>query len=61
MKIAISGLGRMGSQIAQKLAEGGHEVIANNRSREPIDAAVTHGAKAAYEKEVNILNPRVQR
>jgi 6-phosphogluconate dehydrogenase len=51
MKIAISGLGRMGSQIAQKLAEGGHEVIANNRSREPIDAAVTHGAKAAYAKE----------
>jgi len=50
MKIAISGLGRMGGQIAQKLSEGGHEVIAHNRSRGPIDEAVTHGAIAAYEK-----------
>lgn len=50
MKIAISGLGRMGGQIAQKLVEGGHEVIAHNRSRGPIDEAVTHGATAAYEK-----------
>ncbi len=50
MKIAISGLGRMGGQIAQKLAEDGHEVIAHNRSREPIDEAVSHGAIAAYEK-----------
>jgi 6-phosphogluconate dehydrogenase len=50
MKIAISGLGRMGSQIAQKLAEGGHAVIAHNRSPKPIDEAVTHGATAAYEK-----------
>lgn len=50
MKIAISGLGRMGGQIAQKLAEGGHEVIAHNRSRGPVDEAVTHGARGAYEK-----------
>jgi 6-phosphogluconate dehydrogenase len=50
MKIAISGLGRMGGQIAQKLAEGGHEVVANNRSPEPIDVAVSHGAVAAYDK-----------
>lgn len=50
MKIAVAGLGRMGSQIARKLAENGHEVIAHNRSREPIDEAVKYGAKAAYEK-----------
>lgn len=50
MKIAISGLGRMGSQIARKLAEDGHEVIANNRSPEPIEEAVKHGAKAASQK-----------
>src|SRR3989344_32882 len=50
MKIAIAGLGRMGSQIARKLAEGGHDVVAQNRSREPIDAAVKFGAKQAYEK-----------
>ena len=51
MKIAISGLGRMGGQIAQKLAEGGHEVVAHNRSPEPIAQAVKHGAHAAYKKE----------
>lgn len=50
MKIAVAGLGRMGMQIARKLAENGHEVIAHNRSKEPIDEAVSYGAKAAYEK-----------
>ncbi|HEU4966697.1 MAG TPA: NADP-dependent phosphogluconate dehydrogenase [Candidatus Saccharimonadales bacterium] len=51
MKIAVQGLGRMGLQIARKLAENGHEVIAHNRSRGPIDEAVQSGAKAAYTKE----------
>ncbi len=52
MKIAIHGLGRMGSQIAQKLSENGQmNVIAHNRSKEPIDEAVRHGAIAAYTKE----------
>jgi len=50
MKIAISGLGRMGSQIVQKLVEGGHEVIAHNRSHEPIHEASRLGALAAFEK-----------
>jgi 6-phosphogluconate dehydrogenase len=50
MKIALSGLGRMGSQIVQKLVEGGHEVIAHNRSRGPIDEAAQLGAIPAYEK-----------
>lgn len=51
MKIAIAGLGRMGSQIAQKLAEGGHQVIAQNRSPEPVTKAAKHGAAPAYKKE----------
>lgn len=51
MKIAIQGLGRMGMQIARKLAEDGHEVIAHNRSREPIEEAAGFGASAAYTKE----------
>lgn len=51
MKIAISGLGRMGGQIARKLAEDGHAVIAHNRSPGPIDKAVGYGASAAYSKE----------
>jgi 6-phosphogluconate dehydrogenase len=40
----------MGMQIARKLAEGGHDVIAHNRSHEPIEEAVGYGARAAYEK-----------
>lgn len=50
MKIAVAGLGRMGMQVARKLSEGGHEVIAHNRSKGPVDEAVTYGATAAYEK-----------
>ncbi len=51
MKIIIQGLGRMGLQISRKLSENGHEVIAHNRSREPIEEAVKYGATAAYTKE----------
>ena len=51
MKLAISGLGRMGSQIAQKLVEDGHQVVAHNRSPEPVKTAEDLGAIAAYSKE----------
>ncbi len=52
MKIVIHGLGRMGMQIARKLAESGeHEVIVHNRSHEPIEQAVSYGATAAYTPE----------
>lgn len=51
MKIIVAGLGRMGMQVARKLSEGGHEVIAHNRSKDPIDQAAGYGAKAAYTKE----------
>jgi len=51
MKIAISGLGRMGGQIARKLAEGGHQVVAHNRSAGPRELAVKFGATEAKSKE----------
>jgi 6-phosphogluconate dehydrogenase len=51
MKIAVVGLGKMGMQIARKLVEGGHEVIAHNRSKDPVDEAVAYGAIAAYTKQ----------
>lgn len=50
MKLVIHGLGRMGMQIAHKLVDGGHEVIAHNRSQDKIDEAVAFGAKAALSK-----------
>lgn len=55
MKIVISGLGRMGGQIARKLHEDGHTVIANNRSRGPIDEMAGQGMIPAYTKEEAIL------
>jgi 6-phosphogluconate dehydrogenase len=51
MKIAVHGLGRMGMQIARKLAENGHEVIAHNRSTAPIAEAAGYGATAADTKD----------
>ncbi len=51
MKIAVHGLGRMGMQIARKLAENGHQVVAYNRSPEPIQEAVGYGASGAETKQ----------
>ena len=52
MKIAIQGLGRMGMQIARKLAESKeHEVIVLNRSPEPVQEAEEYGAHGAASKE----------
>lgn len=51
MKIAVHGLGRMGFQIAQKLAEGGHTVIAHNRSPEPVEKAKEFGAIPTQTKQ----------
>lgn len=51
MKIAITGLGRMGSQIARKLHEGGHTVIASNRSSGLVDEMKNLGMIGAYTKE----------
>ncbi len=48
MKIAISGLGRMGGQIAKKLHDEGHDVVAHNRSPEKVDEAKEYGAIPAY-------------
>jgi len=51
MKIAIYGLGKMGSQIARKLHEKGHTVIASNRSTGPIDEMKSLGMVGVYTKE----------
>ncbi|MGH7141949.1 MAG: NADP-dependent phosphogluconate dehydrogenase [Candidatus Saccharimonadales bacterium] len=51
MKIIVHGLGKMGLQIARKLAENDHEVIVHNRSRQPIESALSYGVKPAYSKQ----------
>ena len=50
MKIIIHGLGRMGMQIAHKLVDGEHQVIAHNRSVDKIDEAAAFGAIKAESK-----------
>ena len=51
MEIGIYGLGRMGGNMAVRLARGGHRVVAANRSPGPVDEAVAAGAIGAYSIE----------
>lgn len=51
MKIAIVGLGKMGTQIARKLYDGGHDVVVSNRSSGPVDEMKKLGIQGVYSKE----------
>jgi len=57
--IGIYGLGRMGGNMVTRLARGGHRVIAGNRSPEPVQEAIGHGAVGAssIEDMVRKLKP----
>lgn len=48
MKLGYIGLGKMGLGMIEKLIETGHNVVANNRSEEPIKKAEELGAEGAY-------------
>jgi 6-phosphogluconate dehydrogenase len=47
MRLAMIGLGRMGGNMAQRLLQGGHEVIVYDRSADAVSAHVAKGSKAA--------------
>jgi len=51
MELGIYGLGRMGGNMATRLVQGGHRVVASNRSRGPVDEAAKLGAIPAYTME----------
>ncbi len=51
MDIGITGLGRMGAGMAERWLRNGHRVVANNRSRGPIDELAGKGADPAYSIE----------
>lgn len=51
MQIALVGLGRMGMNMARRLIDGGHEVVAFNRSRARTDDLVNEGGVGAYSLE----------
>lgn len=62
MRIAIVGLGRMGMNMARRLLQGGHEVVAYNRTSQKTNELVSEGAIGAYSLEEIIKNltpPRV--
>ena len=44
MQLGLYGLGRMGGNMVTRLARGGHQVVAGNRSQGPVNEAVGHGA-----------------
>ncbi len=50
MELAILGLGRMGGNMAIRLARGGHRVIAWNRHKDPIRQVMQEGVVGAFEK-----------
>ena len=47
MRIALIGLGRMGSNIARRLMRDGHEVVGFDRNPVSVEAVVTEGAVGA--------------
>lgn len=51
MKIAISGLGKMGAQIAKILATDGHEVIGHDVNRETVDQVAAQGITPAHDEQ----------
>jgi 6-phosphogluconate dehydrogenase len=57
MQLGFVGLGRMGGNMVHRLARGGHDVVAFNRSPGPVEQAVKNGAhgSASLEDMVNQL------
>src|SRR3982074_2325599 len=47
MQLGFVGLGRMGGNMVHRLALGGHQVVAFNRSPGPVQEAVRNGAIGA--------------
>lgn len=62
MKLAMVGLGRMGMNMARRLLQGGHQVVAYNRTPQKTDQLAGEGAAPAYTlaKAVSALEgPRI--
>ena len=62
MKIAVIGLGRMGMNMARRLLQSGHEVVAYNRTPQKTEEIAQEGATPAYalhEIAENLTAPRV--
>jgi 6-phosphogluconate dehydrogenase len=51
MDVGITGLGRMGANMARRWLRAGYRVVVHNRSRGPIDELAAEGAVATYSLE----------
>jgi 6-phosphogluconate dehydrogenase len=58
MRLAMIGLGRMGLNMVKRLVQGGHEVVAFNRSPAPVQEAAQSGAipAASFEDAISKLS-----
>ena len=58
MEVAFIGLGRMGANMVRRLSQGGHKVVAYNRTAEKTTELVAegHGVVAAYSLEEIVQN-----
>ncbi|MES2290213.1 MAG: decarboxylating 6-phosphogluconate dehydrogenase [Pseudomonadota bacterium] len=54
MRLAVIGLGRMGGNIARRLMQGGHEIVAFDRNTAAVDELAADGAIAAASLEDTI-------
>ncbi len=54
MRLAVIGLGRMGGNIARRLMQGGHEIVAFDRNKAAVDEFAADGAIAAASLEDTI-------
>lgn len=62
MKLAMIGLGRMGMNMARRLMQDGHDVVAYNRTPDKTDQLVAEGAQGAYSLEeavAKLTAPRI--
>ena len=62
MQIGMIGLGRMGMNMAKRLLQGGHEVVAYNRTPEKTEEIVKEGAAGSFslaELVDTLTSPRV--
>jgi 6-phosphogluconate dehydrogenase len=57
MRLAMIGLGKMGANMTERLLQGGHQVVAFDRSPDAVAASVAKGAKgaASLEEMVGLL------
>mgnify|MGYP001813957271 FL=1 len=62
MKLAMIGLGRMGMNMARRLMQGGHQLVAYNRTSQKTDELAQEGAIATYslsDVAEKIVPPRI--